>query len=204
MYKVFEKEKCVLFVSNESEAITDRPARKVFLDPSQNAIEAYREFKRRASEHFLVLVCDDLEQTWRSFRSHFFSIEAAGGRVTNSAGETLFIFRRGKWDLPKGKIEDFEEVKEAAVREVEEECGISGLTILYELPSTYHIYIQDDKEILKRTYWFEMTSDDTRQLVPQEEEGITEVKWLDEKGIEKALTNTYESIIEVMRSKKPD
>lgn len=204
MYKVFEKEKCVLFVSNESEAITDRPARTVFLTPTQNAIEAYRDFKKTGSERFLVLVCDDLEQTWRAFRSHFYSIEAAGGRVTNSAGETLFIFRRGKWDLPKGKIEDFEEVKEAAIREVEEECGIAGLTILYELPSTYHIYMQDDKEILKRTYWFEMTSEDKRKLVPQEEEGITEVKWLDEMGIEKALTNTYESIIEVMRSKRPE
>jgi 8-oxo-dGTP pyrophosphatase MutT (NUDIX family) len=200
MYKVFDKEKCVFFVSGESEAVTDIHAQTVLLDEDQPAINVYRELKGKGRKKNLVIASPDLDRTWKEFSSHFDIIEAAGGRVHNSRGEILFIFRRGKWDLPKGKIEDNEEIREAAIREVEEECGISGLSILHELPSTYHIYTQDDKEVLKRTYWFEMFSDDKRKLVPQEEEGITDVRWMNEKQIKKALKNTYESIIEVMNS----
>ena len=126
-------------------------------------------------------------------------IEAAGGLVKNNKGEYLFIFRNGKWDLPKGKIEKGEGVKTAAIREVEEECGISKLKIVKELESTYHIYHLEEKAILKRTYWFEMMCEDDSKLVPQIEEGITEVKWISKKDLQQVNDNTYESIKEVMK-----
>ena len=135
-----------------------------------------------------------------SFSLSFKVIEAAGGLVKNSKGEYLFIFRNGKWDLPKGKIEKGEGIKVAAVREVEEECGISKLKILKELDSTYHVYHQDGKAILKRTYWFEMVCEDDSKLIPQEEEGITEVKWIAKKDFDQVNDNTYDSIKEVMKS----
>jgi 8-oxo-dGTP pyrophosphatase MutT (NUDIX family) len=199
MYKVFEKDKCVYFVSGESEALPRTPFKTAVIGSTEEAIKAYRDFRRSKSSD-LIIVHRDVMAAWDEFGKHFTSIEAAGGRVRNADNETLFIFRRGKWDLPKGKIEDEEEVEDAAIREVEEECGVRGLKIIRELPSTYHIYTQDKEEILKRTYWFEMYSEDKRELVPQEEEGITEVKWMNEKEVKKALTNTYESIIEVMRA----
>lgn len=127
-------------------------------------------------------------------------IEAAGGLVKNKKGEYLFIFRNGKWDLPKGKIEKGEGIKVAAIREVEEECGIGKLKIVKELESTYHIYHQEEKAILKRTYWFEMTCEDESKLVPQLEEGITEVKWISKKDLQQVNDNTYDSIKEVMKS----
>lgn len=133
------------------------------------------------------------------FSSMFHIIEAAGGLVRNPKGEWLFIFRNGKWDLPKGKIEKGEAVKEAAIREVEEECGISGLNIIRELPRTYHTYYINEKAILKCTYWFEMECTNISRLIPQTEEGITDVQWIPVRNFKQVLDNTYESIKEVLK-----
>lgn len=129
-------------------------------------------------------------------------IEAAGGLVKNENGELLMIFRSGKWDLPKGKIEKNEKPEEAAVREVEEECGISGLTIIRPLESSFHTYIHKEKTVLKKTYWYEMRCTDKSPLIPQTEEGITDVRWMNPQEVEKAMENTFRSIEEVVRSKK--
>lgn len=126
-------------------------------------------------------------------------IEAAGGRVKNAKGELLMIFRNDKWDLPKGKLEKGEAPEVAAVREVEEECGIGKLKIIKPLPVTLHTYKHNEKFILKKTYWYEMSCADEKKLTPQKEEGITEVKWMNEKEVERALENTFHSIVDVVR-----
>ena len=77
------------------------------------------------------------------------------------------IFRNSKWDLPKGKLEVGENIQECAIREVEEECGISNLEIVSELSSTYHTYEMNGKAILKRTYWFKMNTNYDNKLLPQ-------------------------------------
>jgi 8-oxo-dGTP pyrophosphatase MutT (NUDIX family) len=136
------------------------------------------------------------------FKSMFKIVEAAGGVVKNPNNEYLFIFRNGKWDLPKGKIEKNELVKDAAIREVEEECGISKLEIVKELPTTYHTYSIEDKAILKPTYWFEMSSSDGSKLVPQTEEGITDVQWIKDGDISKVRENTYGSILDLIEELK--
>jgi 8-oxo-dGTP pyrophosphatase MutT (NUDIX family) len=141
----------------------------------------------------------NLEKLFGYFADMFRIIEAAGGLVKNKKGEWLFIFRNGKWALPKGKIEKKEAVKTAAIREVEEECGITGLSIEKELPMTYHTYYMEEKRILKRTYWFEMTCHDKSKLVPQTEEGITDAKWLASSDLQQVFDNTYESVKEVMK-----
>jgi len=134
------------------------------------------------------------------FMSMFTIIDAAGGLVRNDKGQWLFIYRNGKWDLPKGKIEKGEKIKTAAIREVEEECGIAKLKIVKELSSTYHIYSLEEKTVLKRTYWFKMACADTSPLVPQTEEGITDVKWFNLEEVQHALKNTYGSIKEVAKN----
>ena len=140
----------------------------------------------------------DLLKNW--FTSIFTVIEAAGGVVLNSKKEFLLIYRKGKWDLPKGKIEKNEPVELAAIREVEEECGISELSIVAPIPSTYHIYLQNNKTILKPTHWFEMYSDFKGTLVPQLQEDITKVEWVKKENIHELLPNAYESIREVMQA----
>jgi hypothetical protein len=121
-------------------------------------------------------------------------IEAAGGLVYNDKKELLFIFRDGVWDLPKGKIEKSEKTAEAALREVEEECGIVDLQLGDFIDKTYHIYQFKNQPVFKITHWYKMTSNQCTELVPQLEEGITKAVFLDKNGQEKALQNTYPNI----------
>jgi 8-oxo-dGTP pyrophosphatase MutT (NUDIX family) len=110
----------------------------------------------------------------------------------------LFIFRHGKWDLPKGKKEANETDAEAAIREVMEETGISGLEIKKELQPTYHIYKIKGTRVLKKTAWYEMSCDETSTLTPQTIEDIAEVKWLNKKDIPWAMRNSFASIAELL------
>lgn len=125
------------------------------------------------------LHADDLPALWADFRSHYKWVPAAGGVVELAgSGKTLFIFRRGSWDLPKGKIDGGEDEPTAALREVTEETGVTDLTLGESLSTTYHTYrSRKEKRVLKPTYWFRMS---TRQeaLVPQVEEDIERAVWL--------------------------
>ena len=123
-----------------------------------------------------------ITENWKDFCSRYTLIEAAGGIVYNNQDELLMIFRNGKWDLPKGKLEQGETKQHCAIREVEEECGVSGLNIIKQVPNTYHTYFDNDESILKTTYWYLMTTDYSGNLKPQKNEGITKVSWTD-KGL---------------------
>ena len=165
-----------------------------FYNKDEITIEKLLELARSKDYGDFYLYCDDLKLLWKEFK-WFFKIEkAAGGLVKNLKSEVLFIYRFEKWDLPKGKIEKGEKKKEAAIREVEEECGISGLKILEKLPKTYHIFQRKGRETLKLTYWYLMNSDFKGELIPQEEEGITEVVFKNKFQTEEALQNTYGNI----------
>ena len=135
-----------------------------------------------------------IEENWQDFCSRFVMIEAAGGLVFNKEDQILMIFRNGKWDLPKGKLEEGESIENCAIREVEEECGISNLQITEKLTDTYHIYKHKGKKILKRTFWFKMKSNFDGDLISQTEEGIMKVVWVERHEIQKKLKNSYGNI----------
>jgi ADP-ribose pyrophosphatase YjhB (NUDIX family) len=120
-------------------------------------------------------------------------IEAAGGVVQNESDEVLWIYRLGKWDLPKGKLEKNEKFKQAAVREVEEECNVKA-TLIDKVCTTYHTYTHKNQRILKKTKWYAMRSKDTSKLIPQTEENIEKVEWLSSNAMNKAISDTYSSI----------
>ena len=122
------------------------------------------------------------------------NVVAGGGMVKNEAGETLFIYRKRKWDLPKGKAEKKETIEETAIREVEEETGVKNLKIVDKLAVTYHVFRKRGKHRLKITHWYNMTSDYTGKLNPQQNEGITKVEWLEEAEVVKAMKNSYANI----------
>ena len=124
-------------------------------------------------ELFLVGSC--LPSMWDDFCARFQLIEAAGGVVTNSKKQVLWIRRNDKWDLPKGKVEVGEQIQEAAVREVKEECGLTSIRLGVLLGVTYHIYSCKDVYVLKKSYWFSMSCPAQQDLIPQLEEGIMEV-----------------------------
>jgi 8-oxo-dGTP pyrophosphatase MutT (NUDIX family) len=125
-------------------------------------------------------------------------IEAAGGLVQKN-NKYLFIKRNGIWDIPKGKLEEGEDVEAAAIREIEEECGLDQPIIERHLINTWHTYPLKGRKILKKTYWYLLTAkEDNKELIPQLEEGITEVKYLSLDNLEEVKANTFTSILEVI------
>lgn len=126
----------------------------------------------------VTLFGPDVEQMWADFCGHYRIVEAAGGVVKNLANEYLLIFRRGHWDLPKGKIDSGESPEMAAVREVKEETGLTYIELEDKIGMTYHTYRdRKDRRVLKPTHWFRMRTSETR-LIPQLEEDIEEAVWL--------------------------
>lgn len=140
---------------------------------------------------------EDLEKLWSDFKSHFKEIIAAGG-IVEKESQFLFIKRHGKWDIPKGKLEKGESEEEGAIREIEEECNIREPKILSKICDTYHHYELKGKEILKKSIWYYLKYDGKDQLIPQTEEGITEVRWFSQAEFHEIRKNTFPSIIEVL------
>ena len=127
-------------------------------------------------------------------------IVAAGGIVQNEEGKILFQLRRGKWDLPKGKLEEGETIEECAVREVGEETGLQNLELGELVGITTHQYTEKGKDIDKETHWFAMKASGSQELIPQVEEDILELKWVAENELESYLSNTYPNIITIIES----
>lgn len=126
-------------------------------------------------------------------------IKAGGGIVKNGHGEYLFIHRLGKWDLPKGKVEDNEKVKSAAKREVEEECGLKIDYVGDKAINTYHAYLMKGKVVLKDTAWYEMGVNKSPDLTPQKEEDIDKAEWLPLNKLKKVEENTYPLILDLTK-----
>ncbi len=141
---------------------------------------------------FQVANIEDVEKT---VKSEFKIIKAAGGIVVKD-GKILLMKRMGQWDLPKGKLESSEKARAAAIREIEEECGVQS-EIIDKLCSTWHSYNSKGKRILKKTKWFVMQCIHDEKMSPQIEESIEEVAWktIEEAGV--LLGTSYASIEEV-------
>ncbi|MCB0756275.1 MAG: NUDIX hydrolase [Flavobacteriales bacterium] len=193
-YKVFIGGS-VLYIGNEPE---NQPVfNRKLTDPK--ASDWSNLIMELETANISVLTEGNKELNWKNFISSYKLIEAAGGLVQNQNDEWLFIHRNGMWDLPKGKLEKGESIEECAVREVAEECGIDEPTIEKPLSPTYHTYELKGKRILKKTYWYLMKSSDTSELIPQTEEGITEVKWVSTAEAKILSEASFGSIQEVIK-----
>ena len=201
MIKVFSSGKTIRLIADQRLYARSTGSIMVTIGSQEEMTIAYNDLIIKKELKVLFFYNPNLDFLFDCFKSMFRLIEAAGGLVENANGEFLFIFRNGKWDLPKGKIEKGEKVKEAAIREVEEECGIKGLTIVSELKPTYHTYYLEEKLVLKPTYWYKMMCSDVSNLVPQTEEGITDVRWIAKKDFKMIKENTFPSILDVLTSK---
>ncbi|TAH02266.1 MAG: NUDIX domain-containing protein [Sphingobacteriales bacterium] len=150
---------------------------------------------------FLILT-DKPKSFFLNIQKNIKVIEAAGGLVKSDEKKYLFIKRNGFWDLPKGKLEVGEKKKDAAVREVEEECGITVQSLGEKITKTYHIYELKGKIVLKISHWYCMKAIANQALVPQLEEGITEVQWFLKTDWQIVQANTYPSILDVLDAYK--
>ncbi|MEQ1624250.1 MAG: NUDIX domain-containing protein [Sediminibacterium sp.] len=127
-------------------------------------------------------------------------IKAGGGLVRNGEGELLLIFRRGKWDLPKGKLDEGETIEACALREVEEETGVKHLALGELISVTWHEYFDKwvGEDVIKETHWFKMEVAGVPALVPQTEEDITAIEWTKKSDLPKRMEQSYITIIDVL------
>lgn len=189
MYKVFVNDKPIILTS-----VKDKETYfKNYKLKTADLPKIIRRLNNTSLEE-VRLIHKNEKKLLKKFLKKLPNVVAGGGKVYNDKGEVLFIFRNDKWDLPKGKIEGKEDIETTAMREVEEETGVSGLEIVKPLDTTYHIFKRNGRYKIKITYWFEMKTNFSGDLFPQEEEGITKVKWLNDKKIKKALKNSYANI----------
>jgi 8-oxo-dGTP pyrophosphatase MutT (NUDIX family) len=173
----------------------------VFIDEISNAaLKSLLHEIIKPEFHAGVVWNNDLEKLKKAFFKNFTLIEAAGGIVQNEKKELLFIFRLDKWDLPKGKMEKGEDAETCALREVEEETGVTKLKMHKKVGETYHTYNAYGKHYLKTTHWFYMTCSSKQELVPQTEEHIDLIKWVKTKDIKEPLKNTYASIKDILNT----
>ncbi len=199
MYKVFINDNEVQFLAENATL----PPYTIELSKKLNPLNLLEEVVATGNGHHLFAVKKDAPQEmFEKFTNAFPVIEAAGGIVRHQhpEGPILMIFRRGKWDLPKGKIDNGESNKQAALREVEEECGIGGLTISGNAGTMHHFYQLKGKWVIKKTWWYRMICNDDSELRPETAEDITEVRWVSEKEVQKLLPGAYASIADLLKN----
>ena len=149
--------------------------------------------------HAGVFYHPDLEELKKAFYKKFTIVLAAGGLVLNEKKQILMIHRRGKWDLPKGKLDKGESLEDCAVREVEEETGLQNVQLISPLIITYHTYHEGARFMLKESHWYNMKVKGEQKLVPQTSEDIHEIKWVTAKAAEKLFPESYPSVTDVIR-----
>ena len=198
MYKIFYEQRALIFPNlDEKNLVLDTTS----LELESYEVEKIHNFLRQwlvvPLQEDVVIDKVDAEVLSAALLRTFHLAPAAGGVVV-CEGLFAAIERHGIPDLPKGHIEEGEDAVSAALREVEEETGLTGLNIVEELPSSWHCYLYEDEWRLKRTSWFLMTTDDASQTKPQTDEDITEVTFLSEYDLEWFLKNTYRSIADTL------
>jgi 8-oxo-dGTP pyrophosphatase MutT (NUDIX family) len=189
MYKVFVNESALILTNK----LSDTENSKYYLLNGSAINEAIDSLARNKMEQAYIYHPNH-EEILKKFTKKIPLVVAAGGVVTNKEGKVLFIYRKDKWDLPKGKVDKGETLEEAALREVEEETGVQDLKIENFLRTTYHVFKRNGGYKLKEVHWFAMKTTYKGPLVGEWEEGIEKVKWKGPKKIKKALLNSYTNI----------
>ena len=154
--------------------------------------------------HAGVMLHPDMEELKKSFLKKFTRVQAGGGLVRNEKGELLLIFRRGKWDLPKGKRDKGETLEECAIREVSEETGLTDIQLIAPLLITYHTYHEGTRFILKESHWYTMLAPGRQELKAQAEEDIAEAKWIAKEDIPRYLPLAFPSVRDVLQAGAPE
>ncbi len=178
--------KTFIYFANHYLLITDNKAdfkddKFVFILTEPEKVVEFTEHPRPLYSNFegnIGLYSDDVAASLETIIQNTDTIVAAGGIIENENKEVLTIFRKGYWDMPKGKVEEGEKIMTAAEREVEEETGVKISAINDEPIVTYHSYSMKQKDCLKETFWYKMKASAKQKLVPQTEEDITDIKWM--------------------------
>ncbi len=166
-------------------------------DKKEEILEILAVFEQLTEIKSLNILGDNTGKLFDIIKSNYTIVEAAGGIVRREDGKMLAIYRRGKWDLPKGKVEKGEFYKQTAIREVQEECGLSNIEIDKKIAETYHTYTENGKKILKRTFWYDINLKANETPVVQTSEDITDYFWYDFQTLKDIMVNTFESLKDI-------
>ncbi len=179
MISIYIKEKPIYLTDNKGHF--DKACEMLDFDCYPDKLSALIEaFENESTKSNMAFVySSNLKKLFSDFCQFYKIIEAAGGLVFNKEDKILAILRNGIWDLPKGKVEKGESCDDAALREVEEECGLKKNKLIKFLTKTYHTYFdpRKNRRVLKISHWYEMKSKSDK-LIPQAEEGIEQAVWL--------------------------
>ncbi|MBA3828400.1 MAG: NUDIX domain-containing protein [Taibaiella sp.] len=199
--KIYYNNKPLILTTDTAGYIKDEPIAAGYLQ----MMGAFARNYRLATEHLdkprtLGAVIEDVSAKALLDELHaiYTPIDAGGGVVLDEDGRVLMIYRRGKWDLPKGKRDEGEEIDYCALREVSEETGLQQLTLGDKICDTYHVYSQNKQSLLKRTAWYQMYGKRKEKLVPQKEENILEARWIAQPDLGPIVFKSYEAIREVL------
>jgi 8-oxo-dGTP pyrophosphatase MutT (NUDIX family) len=196
MYKVHFENRFIL-ISPEPDRLQKYGLFHKFYD-TKELYKVISDFQSDTKIHSINIYGPDIKHLWKIFRIYFTEVGAAGGLVMHTSGRFLFIEKKGKLDLPKGHIEPGEEPEACALREVNEECGISGHSIVKPLPASYHTYTWEGISYLKKTSWFLMKYDGEMLIEPQIKEGITRIEWLLPEEISKIKSSAWLSLMDMI------
>lgn len=200
--KIYYSNKPLILTTDSKQYIAQYPAAKNYICVTGAAEQHYKLALQQLEQpktEGVIMEDESPERLHEELFKLYKPIDAGGGVVVNEHAEVLMIYRRGKWDLPKGKRDEGEDIAACALREVSEETGLQQLTLDEKICETYHVYSQYGENLLKRTVWYRMKGTLQEQLVPQEEENILEARWIAEKDLAPIMAKTYDAIHEVMQ-----
>ena len=197
MIKIFFNDRLLALSGNWTGSAADANAIMYKVTKKSDIAALVTAFLETAQWRALYLISDDIQALLEAVKKSFTYVEAAGGLVRKPTGEVLMIYRNNRWDLPKGHREAGESPEETALREVEEECGITGLQLFHRITATYHIYRDSECATLKRTDWYAMRYTGSEKPAPQTVEGITHAEWKSMDELPAILPTVYCSIYEV-------
>ncbi len=202
MYKIYINENLLcLGEPDEIENLADVTLVIPYFGKRKALLNLADRLEKNTDGRVMAVSSSNLEQLWLDFYSLYRVIPAAGGLVYDQYHKLLLIYRRGFWDLPKGKQDKGESIDQTALREVEEETGISAR--LGDLAGeTWHTYrTKKGKRILKSTTWYSMYATHT-ELKLQSEEDIEDAQWIQAAEIETLDLPIYRSISDLIQAQE--
>lgn len=118
--------------------------------------------------------------------------ESAGGVVVNRRGQVLVVSQHGtSWSLPKGRIEEGEDLLTAARREIYEEAGVTQLELLKDLGSYTRYRLsatgRENRSELKtiHLFLFKTNEDELKPVDPENPQAV----WVEKSDVPALLTH---------------
>ena len=198
MYRIFHGKHRIYLSSDENDIERYKPD-FVFKKPKEEQIKEALKVAKKATKPLKIVLLGNPDKILKRVILEFKYKIAGGGIVENTKGQILLMKRLGKWDLPKGKLDKGETIEECALREIEEETGAQDLSIISSFAETYHTYFRNEKWVIKHTHWYTVKCKSNAELIPQLDEDIEEVHWLDPLSLDLTTLDTYPAIRKLLK-----